>query len=432
MSGGWIFNPPPGWQVPPGFNPPEGWHPEPSWPPAPHGWEFWLPASDHDAVGQAPAMASSPDDASDGSPRERELAARVEELERELASLSEVADLDDQRVLQAVGIYEYHHPLEDAVAYQERLKDLRTDLKAMIKAGDAVLASEMFTFNNSLARGRKLTADLGKLMLRAYNAEADIALRTLRAGNLQTATRRLESCLKTVEKLGKLMELRISPEFHAIRIAELELSSDYLMKVQEEKLAAREERARLREEAKAAKELEAERERLDKEHQHLENALQALREAGEDLDAIAELELRLRQVDEAIAQNDYRAANIRAGYVYVISNPGSFGEGIIKIGLTRRLEPMDRVHELGGASVPFRFSVHAVYFSEDAVTLENELHKHFSDRRLNHVNTRREFFFATAGEVREVLAAKAGGLLEFTERPEAAEYFQSRHYWPKD
>lgn len=85
-------------------------------------------------------------------------------------------------------------------------------------------------------------------------------------------------------------------------------------------------------------------------------------------------------LEDAIKQNEYRLANIRSGYVYVISNQGAFGANVVKIGLTRRLEPNDRITELGGASVPFRFDVHALFFSEDAVSLENELHTHFRER----------------------------------------------------
>ena len=117
--------------------------------------------------------------------------------------------------------------------------------------------------------------------------------------------------------------------------------------------------------------------------------------------------------------------------MYVISNRGAFGANVVKIGLTRRLEPLDRVNELGDASVPFRFDVHALFFSDDAVTLEAELHQHFAERRVNHVNERREFFFATPVEVRSVLAAKVGNLLEFTEHAESSEYLQSVHYWPE-
>ena len=230
-------------------------------------------------------------------------------------------------------------------------------------------------------------------------------------------------------RLGSMMEMRISPDYHALRLEEIELTSDYLVKVQEEREQAREERERLREERKAEQELAAERERLDKERTHYRNALQALRDQGK-LEEAVELEARLGELDKAIELNDFRAANIRAGYVYVISNIGAFGKDVVKIGLTRRLEPLDRIRELGDASVPFPFDVHALYFSDDAVTLENELHSAFAQRRLNQVNLRREFFFATPTEVREILAAKVGSLLEFSEAPEATQYFQSHATWP--
>lgn len=139
----------------------------------------------------------------------------------------------------------------------------------------------------------------------------------------------------------------------------------------------------------------------------------------------------MANVDNAIVQNDFRAANIRAGYVYVISNRGALGEHIVKIGLTRRLEPLDRINELGDASVPFRFDVHAIYFSEDAVKLENELHDHFASRRMNWANNRKEFFFASPVEVRSVLIEKVGNLLEFAEHCESTEYYQSVSNWPE-
>ncbi|MGH3545167.1 MAG: GIY-YIG nuclease family protein [Mycobacteriales bacterium] len=122
---------------------------------------------------------------------------------------------------------------------------------------------------------------------------------------------------------------------------------------------------------------------------------------------------------------DYRAANIRAGYVYVISNVGAFGDQMIKVGMTRRLEPMDRVRELGDASVPFKFDVHALFFSADAVGIETEMHKRLTDRRVNRVNLRREFFHATPAEARDHLSQLTGELLTFEELSEAIEYRQS-------
>lgn len=110
------------------------------------------------------------------------------------------------------------------------------------------------------------------------------------------------------------------------------------------------------------------------------------------------------------------------GYVYVISNVGSFGPNIVKIGLTRRLEPMDRVRELGDASVPFVFDVHALFFSDDAVSVEAELHRRFAHTRVNRVNLRREYFYATPAEVKSALIEIAGNLLEFNEHAEAEQY----------
>lgn len=445
---GFVFNAPPGWSVPAGdWTPPEGWTPDPAWPPAPEGWQFWVrrtttppsapPPSDRPlAPGQTtPERSAAALEEQAPSEQDDALRRRISELESEVARLkTEAPDagtivLDDERVLQEVGIYRYHHPLEYAAEYKEQLSELTQGIAEMVKAGTAVLASDMFTFNNSLAKGRRMTSEFSKLMLRAYNAEADNCVRALRAGNVITAKKRLESSVTTIAKLGVMMEMRINPDYHDLRIKELELTADYLMKLQVEKEEAREERERLREERKAEQELAAERARLDKEREHYANALQALMNS-DDQAAVADLAERLHSIDEAIEANDFRAANIRAGYVYVISNRGALGPSIVKIGLTRRLEPLDRVRELGDASVPFPFDVHAMFFADDAVTVEADLHRAFAERRVNHVNQRREFFFATPAEVRAVLREQLGNLLEFAEHPESTQYLQSKKYWP--
>lgn len=488
---GFRFNSPPGWPTPPqGWVPPEGWVPDPVWPPAPPGWAFWLPDDALASLGPVheseipataptvsaaavevttpPTLKSVPDqpppppppspvpnepvgigpieavgqppDGQDG--RIRDLEAEVDALRRQLddanrrtgeqrpAVEDDFVELDDARLLQQVGIYEYHHPLENAELYRERLTELREHVKDAVKSGKAIEASDKFSYNNSLALGRRMTADFSKLMLRAYNAEADNCVRSLRAGALAAATKRLETAANTIARLGKMMEMRVSPDYHALRITELELTADYLFKQQEEREAAREERERLREERKAEQELAQQREKLDKERAHYANTLEALRAQGA-MKEVEDIENRLRDIDAAIEMNDFRVANIRAGYVYVISNIGAFGNSVVKIGMTRRLEPMDRIRELGDASVPFPFDVHALYFSDDAVTLENELHNSFGARRLNHANPRREFFFATPEEVRDVLAAKVGNLLEYASRPAAEQYYQSLSSWPE-
>lgn len=151
----------------------------------------------------------------------------------------------------------------------------------------------------------------------------------------------------------------------------------------------------------------------------------ALRAKG-DLEGAEQLSERLAQIDTAIQDVDYRAANVRAGYVYVISNLGAFGENMIKVGMTRRLDPMDRVRELGDASVPFTFDVHALFFADDAVGIESQMHSRLADRRVNTVNHRREFFYATPAEAKQHLMELTGNLLQYEETPEALEYRQSR------
>lgn len=439
MSGGQRFNPPPGWPQPPaGWEPPRGWTPDPKWPPPPEGWKLWIADGQMDLVSEpaasilgTPASAET-SEVSGSVDRLSVLETENRELKEKLASLAvsggaEIV-MNDDAILQEVGIYRYHHPLECAADYQGHLTALNERVSDTVRFGRAIEKSNMFTYDNSLAKGRKMSDDLAKLMLRAYNAEADISIRSLRAGNAVTARKRIEGSREAIAKLGKMMEMRISDEFHDLRVYEIELTSDFLMKKQQEKEDAKEERARLREEKKVAAELAAEREQLDKERNHILNALESLRSKGAS-DPV--LEEKLAQIDSAIEQNDYRSANIRAGYVYIISNRGAFGANVVKIGLTRRLEPMNRVDELGGAAVPFRFDVHALFFSEDAVTLESELHNHFSSRRLNHANARKEFFFASPAEVREVLKSKMGNLLEFSEHAEAIDFNQSVQNWPE-
>ena len=434
-----VFNPPPGWPQPPkNWSPPLGWSPDPSWPKPPEGWQLWVESdSSSDA---APQQAAKERHASgDAAPTGEAPASQLLVLEAQnaslrrqletLASQGSLVNLDDERVLQDVGVYRYHHPLENAVAYQAGLGELSQQIAALVKADAAIQKSDRFTLDGSLAKGRQMTRDLGRLMLRAYNAEAENVIRTMRLGTVQTAKKRLEATRNAIAGLGALMEMRISDEYHSLRVREIELTADYLVKKEEEREAEREERERLREERRVARELAEAREKLEKERAHIASVLEKLRSDGKSDSA---LEQSLAEVEQAIVQNDFRSANIRAGYVYVISNRGAFGGNVVKIGLTRRLEPSERILELGDASVPFRFDVHAIYFSEDAVSLENSLHAEFSKRRVNWVNDRREFFFATPSEVRAALERHTGNLLEFVEHADSTEFLQSRGSWPSE
>jgi hypothetical protein len=265
---------------------------------------------------------------------------------------------------------------------------------------------------------------MSKLLLRAYNAEAENCVKTVKAGNLEAARKRLSTVVTQVERLGTMIDLRITGAYHRLRLKELELTSRHFQALQVEKELERARREELREQRKAEQELAREKERLQKERSHYANALAALLAKG-DAEGADRLRAKLADVEHAIENVDYRAANIRAGYVYVISNVGAFGPNVVKIGLTRRLEPMDRVNELGDASVPFRFDVHALFFADDAVSIEAELHAHFSADRINKVNLRREYFRATPEQVLAALQEHNVEVLEYTVEPAAPEYRSS-------
>lgn len=467
------FNPPPNWPRPPlGWRPPPGWTPDPAWGPPPPGWVLWVPEPPAVLVlpplpPPTPAaggtknryraltgdyarlrewanqvMALDPFQviteaenvraglAEESERAERELAdlrARTDAVRAKLAELREqVVTTDEAFLLQEAGMYEYQHPLDNVVAYRARLATVKDKMKAMVRAGDAVLTPVSWTVNGSARSGAKMLRDHSRLMLRAYNTEADNLVRTMRPHRLDSSIERLDKSREMITRVGKTESISISDDYHRLRVEELELTADYQNKLEEEKELARAERERQREEQASQREFEREKARLEKERSHYRSALDRV-EARGDTAKVEELRSKLDEVETAIDGVERREANTRAGYVYIISNIGAFGEHMVKIGMTRRLAPEDRIRELGDASVPFRFDAHALIFSEDAVDLETRLHRELDDRRVNRVNLRREFFYATPAEVREVLERIGGQhLIEYTELPEAAEWRASR------
>lgn len=225
------------------------------------------------------------------------------------------------------------------------------------------------------------------------------------------------------------MNISITHRYLDLKVKELRLAFEYQQKKQQEKEEAKAARAEQREQAKVQKELEEQQRKIEKEQVHYQTAYEKIltqissNPSNEDLlQKKNELENKLSDIDRALADIDYRQANMRAGYVYIISNVGSFGENIYKIGMTRRLDPQERVDELGDASVPFKFDVHAMIFSDDAPALEAALHRAFEDRKLNMVNQRREFFNVTLDEIKEVVRKNFDKTVEFVDVPDAEQF----------
>ncbi|WP_276739193.1 DUF4041 domain-containing protein [Actinomyces bouchesdurhonensis] len=354
--------------------------------------------------------------------QEQGIRADLERLINEEAALQE--KLHPMRVqvkLEEAGFTEYDHPAKDSVELAAALRDLRKDVQMAVRSYSAVESLDDFEPPHTKSGRNKLAKDSARLALMAFNSQVDSIIEAASARNYEASLAKIFKAAEVVERQCTVTGVRVKPNYVELRARELQLAVDHLKAKQLEKELEKERKAELREQAKAERELQAERERLEKERQHYLNVLKTVEEIGDEAET-ARLKQQIVEIEKGINDVEKREANIRAGYVYVISNIGSFGERMVKIGMTRRLDPMDRVRELGDASVPFNFDVHALFFSDDAVGVETELHHRFAAKRVNRINARREFFYATPAEVRDALKDIAGNLLEFTEEPEAEQY----------
>lgn len=367
---------------------------------------------------------------------------QLDDLQRDLygtqcqldALRKEVIETSETILLQSFGLYTPRFSFVNSDEYKARLLEIRAQQKDMIKDKSAVSGNTNWTVNGNAAKGRRMVADMQKLLLRAFNSECDDVIEHVKYNNIESSEKRITASRDAISKLGDLMGVSIQPRYYRLKIEELYLAFEYQQKKQQEKEEQKEARARMREEAKLAKEIEEERKKLEKEQKHYQNALKKITEqlasaSEEDRAAIEEkkreLEQQLSKIDQEFQAVDYREANQRAGYVYIISNIGAFGEDVYKIGMTRRLDPMDRVDELGDASVPFDFDVHAMIFSDDAPRLEAALHNAFADRKLNFVNQRREFFHVSLDEIKQVVKENYDRSVEFIDLAPAEQYRQS-------
>lgn len=363
-------------------------------------------------------------------------AERLADSKRKRAEVQrQIIEADDEILVQSFGLYKPRYSFKNAEKYKQKLEEIRKKQKQLIKDKKAVMGVTSWSVNGSNAEGKKMVSDTQKLLLRAFNLECDALIDKVRFNNIEMSERRIESSRDAISKLGRTMNISITTEYYRSKLEELYLSYEYQVKKQEEKEEQQALRARMREEAKLEKELEEARRKIEKEQTHYAHALEAIRAQistasdSEALEALRQKETdtleKINSLDAALKDVDYREANQRAGYVYIISNIGAFGENVYKIGMTRRLDPMERIAELGDASVPFNFDVHAMIFSEDAPKLEAALHNAFANQKLNFVNQRREFFRAPLSDIKAVIQKNFDKTVEYVDVPPAQQYRES-------
>lgn len=359
-----------------------------------------------------------------------DLNIKAADLESKIKSKqAQLISFDDEILVQEFGLYTPQFDFATALDYKEELAKIRVLQKNCIKSKTAVTGLTGWTVNGSASQGKKMVSDTQKLLLRAFNTECDEIINKVKYTNFDASLNRIYKSSEAISKLGTIMNISITQKYLNAKVKELRLAFEYQQKKQEEKEAAKAAREEQREQAKVQKELEEQQKKIEKEQTHYQTAyekiLLQLDSKPDDIDLLnkkAELENRLHDIDKALSDIDYRQANMRAGYVYIISNIGAFGENVYKIGMTRRLDPQERVDELGDASVPFRFDVHAMIFSDDAPALEAALHRAFENKKLNMVNHRREFFNVTLDEIKKVVQENYDKTVEFIDVPNAEQY----------
>ena len=353
--------------------------------------------------------------------REREIQSEIISAQQGLARLNEeLALASDAAFLVEVGYYEPRYEFEDLPSYESELQRIREKQKAMLRedgtgnnrAGAAAFTTAELTFNNSTAQGRAAQKKTLKLILRAFNGESDSFIARVNYRNVDAMEKRIISAFEAINAItDKYNFCKLNPRYLELRIQELQLAYEYEEAKQQEKEEQARIREQIREEEKAAREAEKAKQQAEKEEAIYQ---ELLRKAEQEVQAASEkdkarLSSKIEELQQRIAEIEERKQAIsqsmltKTGHVYIISNIGSFGDNIYKIGMTRRLEPMDRVKELGDASVPFPFDVHAMIRTSDAPSLENALHKHFSQRRVNLENERKEFFRVSIDEIRQEL-----------------------------
>lgn len=363
------------------------------------------------------------------------LKSTITNLENQIRQKKEdIIILDDEALFQSFGFYEPKYNLLDSESYKNRLDGIREKQKDMVKSKSCVFFPTNFTLDGSIAKGKKMVDDNIKLIIRSFNNECDSSILKVKFNNVESIKQKIQKAFDTLNNLSKKMMISLTYQYLDLKIEELYLSYEYEKKKQEEKEEQQRIREQIREEQKVLKEIQAQKEKIEKEEKHFSQEIENLQSKLDNsseidkqkyLDKIKELEAKLQLLSKDKEDVYNREQNTRAGYVYIISNIGSFGENIYKIGMTRRLEPMDRVKELGDASVPFSFDVHAMIFSEDAPSLENELHKHFDKNRLNKVNLKKEFFNVSLAEIEKVVKDHHNKTVEFTKLAQANEYRES-------
>ena len=352
----------------------------------------------------------------------------LNEIRKEIALVEETLDM------QEYGLYEPKYNFINSTAYKERLDAVRKQQKQMIKDKTAAVGTSDWTINGDKRQGKAFINANIKQILRSFNNETEVIINKVKHSNVESSKKRIQKSFDQLNRLYERENVSLTKSYLNLKVDEMNIAYEYEVKKQEEKELLREEREREREEKKLQKKLEKEKNKFNRENDKIQKEINKVRDeltTAADKEK-AKLEKEIKELKEALNRNNEEIGKIDewketpgAGYVYIISNIGSFGKNVFKIGVTRRDNPDERIRELSSASVPFRYDTHVFIFSKDAFALEKELHDRFNDSRVNKVNRRKEFFNITIDEVKQIVEENKADVHSFVEHPDAEEYYDT-------
>lgn len=332
---------------------------------------------------------------------------------------------------EVVEIEKYTYSYETSKEFDDQLKEIRRKQKVIVKNKEAIIHDQEWTVEGSSSRGNKLMKDISNLALMSFNDYCDTLIVKLKYSGIDKVKENIKNKYNKINKLLKSFCSRISVDLLKLKFEEADLKCGWLRKKEEEKEEIKRKEAEIREQLKLEEEINKAKEKIQYEQTKYNTEIvrlqeQLINEQGNNKvikKQLAKLQDKISKLEEKKKDVLNRQINKKSGWIYVISNP--LLDGVVKIGVTRRLNAMDRINELGSASVPFKFKVHSIIFSEDAFKLEHDLHIAFDDYRVNKVNKQKEHFRVSLDAVKEEVL-KHNPTATFIDNPTVDEYELSK------
>ena len=322
---------------------------------------------------------------------------------------------------------------ETSKEFDDQLKEIRRKQKTMIKNKEAMVHDTNWTIDGSSTKGNKLMKDIAKLSLDSFNDYCDNLIVRLKYSGIDKAKENIANKYTKINKLLSSFCTRISAEYLNLKYDEVQLKCLFLQKKEEEKEEIRRREAEIREQLKLEEEIKKAQEKIQYEQTQFNTEIARLQEQLNNeqgnnktiMKQLKKLQDKIAKLEEKKKDVLNRQINRKAGWVYVISNDSFEGKEVYKVGTTRRLEPLTRVAELSSASVPFKFKVNSIIFSEDCFALETALHKALDNKRWNLVNKHKEFFVCSLNEIKQEVL-KHNPTATFIDNPTDDEYELSK------